>query len=183
MDRRPDAELPDGVIKLPEVAPSTRPLLGPALDQARRALHRASEPTLTQLIAQINEALAHLTSELAATKALPQAEAEARTILQRDVAHIANRLDQIEIGIDRLQLTPRLARLERQARAESFAATSPAESPPPAAIAEIAGSAPDVAFDYFAFEARFRGSESTIRERQNAYVEVLASSRLVVDRR
>lgn len=191
LDDRPDGKPPEIVIKLPEVAPSTRPIVGPALDHARRALHRENEPIFTQVIAQINAALAHLKSELAATRdqvaaLCPAAEAEARAtvqrdLIQRDLAHVANRLDQVEIGIDGLQLAPRLARLERQARAESFTMAAPAESPPPTTTAEVVGSAPDVAFDYFAFEARFRGSEATIRERQQAYVEVLAGSRHVVD--
>lgn len=178
MDRQPDSEPPEAVIKMPEVAHSTRPVLGPALNQAFRALQRANEPTLKNILAQLNQTLAATTARV---EALLRVEADARTTLQRDLSHIANRLDQVEIGTERLQLTPRLARLERQARAESFAVASPPESPPPAARGEIVGSAPDVAFDYFAFEARFRGSESTIRERQKAYVEILANSRLVVD--
>ena len=177
-DDRPDGEPPETVIKLPEMAQSMRPVVGPALDRARRALHRENEPIFAQIIAQLNTAFAHLASRI---EALSQAEVEARTTLQRDLAHVANRLDQVGIGIDGLQLAPRLARLERQARAESFKVAAPAESPPPTTTAEVVGSAPDVAFDYFAFEARFRGSEATIRERQQAYVEVLAGSRHVVD--
>ena len=178
LDDLPDTEPPEIVFKLPEVAQSTRPIVGPALDHARRALRRENEPVFTQVGAQINAALAHLASRI---EALSQAEVEARTTLQRDLAHVANRLDQIEIGIDGLQLAPRLARLERQARAESFAVAASPESPPPRTTAEVVGSAPDLAFDYFGFEARFRGSEATIRERQQAYVEVLAGSRHVVD--
>jgi O-antigen chain-terminating methyltransferase len=83
---------------------------------------------------------------------------------------MSQRLAALNSRLERLQLEPRLARLERGRRAPS---------PAPA----VSGDSPQVAapsFDYESFEGRFR-PEAAVRKHQRAYVELLRGKKRVVD--
>ena len=80
------------------------------------------------------------------------------------------------------RLGPRLARLERRGRAGSDnVVVAPAAAVGGATPAAGPSSASDQGVDYLAFEARFRGSEQTVRERQSVYRGRLEGRRRVVD--
>src|SRR5262249_46126442 len=83
--------------------------------------------------------------------------------------------DDLDKSLERLQLSPRLARLERGVRARG---TTPAAQAAPSEQPLTAGAG--ASFDYLAFEARFR-PEGSVAERQQAYVDELRSERRVVD--
>ena len=74
------------------------------------------------------------------------------------------------------ELEERLLRLERASRAASGVTVVPAGQP----HAAPAGSVPP-ALDYFAFEARMRGSRAEIRDRQQRYVADFADAAPVLD--
>jgi SAM-dependent methyltransferase len=76
----------------------------------------------------------------------------------------------VDTRLERLQLESRLARLERGRKTAAPRPVVPAEGPPVAA--------PDL--DYERFEARFR-PESSVREHQEGYVELLRDRKRVVD--
>lgn len=98
-------------------------------------------------------------------------EVGAREAVQTDVKSLGEQLAEIERRLDHLQLEPRLARLERARRqAPTRAAFA---SPAPDAVA-----APS--FDYERFEDRFR-PETSVRERQRDYVELMRGRKRVVD--
>jgi SAM-dependent methyltransferase len=100
------------------------------------------------------------------------AEIAAREAIARDVRVLSQRADDVADAIEKLQLGPRLARLERQRRAPASptAPATPGQAPPP----------PAIDFDYETFEARFR-PEKSVRERQQQYVELLRDKKRVVD--
>jgi SAM-dependent methyltransferase len=102
------------------------------------------------------------------------AEVGAREAVQVDVKSLAQQLAQIAGRFDHLQLESRLARLER-ARKAAPAAPAPTNG-------GDGGSQEIVvpAFDYEMFEDRFR-PESSVRERQQTYVELLRHHKRVVD--
>jgi SAM-dependent methyltransferase len=99
-------------------------------------------------------------------------EVGAREVVQADVRSLAERVAEVESRFAHLQLETRLARLERARR------TAPA----PAATGADAPATPDAApsFDYERFEDRFR-PETSVRERQQAYVELMRGHKRVVD--
>ena len=98
-------------------------------------------------------------------------EVGAREVVQTDVKSLAEHLAQIENRLDHLQLEPRLARLERARR----------QAPPTAAPTSPAPEAAAMpSFDYERFEDRFR-PETSVRERQRDYVELLSGQKRVVD--
>jgi SAM-dependent methyltransferase len=100
-------------------------------------------------------------------------EVGAREAVQVDVKSLDERVAEIEGRFEHLQLETRLARLERARR------TAPA----PAAISTDAAEIPGTAapsFDYERFEDRFR-PEASVRERQQAYVELMRGHKRVVD--
>ncbi len=103
------------------------------------------------------------------------AEVAAREAVQVDVKALSQRLDDIEATFERLQLSPRLARLERATRSKPAPAPTAAAGSASAPAAN-AGSP----FDYLAFEARFR-PEETVIERQESYVEELGGAKRVAD--
>ena len=97
-------------------------------------------------------------------------EIGAREAVAHDVVEASNRLAETHHHLERLQLESRLARLERARRVPSSA---PAGATPPPVV-----EAP--AFDYETFEARFR-PETSVRERQQQYVELFRDKTRVVD--
>lgn len=102
---------------------------------------------------------------------------------QRDFNDVTLKLiddlyEQLELRTDeRLleELEERILRLERAARAAAGAATGIPDAGAPVSAA----SSPPI--DYFAFEARMRGSRADIRERQRHYVADFAEAAPVLD--
>jgi SAM-dependent methyltransferase len=81
---------------------------------------------------------------------------------------------QVEAGLDRRrveELEERVLRLER--------ATRGGKTQQPRSVRPAAGDQPD--FDYFAFEARMRGSTADVRGRQQAYVDDFRDAAPVLD--
>jgi O-antigen chain-terminating methyltransferase len=97
-------------------------------------------------------------------------EVGAREAVQTDVKSLAEHLADSDSRMTRLQLEPRLARLERSRRA--LAPPTPSTPPTPTVAAP--------SFDYERFEDRFR-PEVSVRERQEEYVELLRGAARVVD--
>lgn len=98
--------------------------------------------------------------------------------LGTDNEALSRALGELRTQLDELQLRPRLARLERERRAD----VGSGPQAPVAANDDRHVVAPSRGgFDYLAFEARFRGSEAAIQERQRHYVEVLRGCTRVVD--
>ena len=155
----------------PELAYSTKPLIGRPLTAVKKVLMRLTVHPFDDLARQADS---EITAVDAAAQAAIEAEADVRERVQADVARLLSRIEGLEIALDRLQLPVRLARLERDRREAAPAAGSSAAAPAPAA-------ASDGGVDYLAFEARFRGSEETVRERQEVYRPELAGRRRVVD--
>lgn len=165
----------------PEVLRSSRPVIGPVITALREAAFTADRPMLADVTRQLGAALTEIGHHLDHSRVALASEAREREVAQRDIASIAARLDGIERQLDALQIAPRLARMERAVRTPSdgaptaYVPTTP-ETPSP--------SQPDPAdpgLDYLAFEARFRGPEAEIRDRQAIYLEILAGRRRVAD--
>jgi SAM-dependent methyltransferase len=172
----------------PELAYSTRTGVGRGLTLLKRGILRLLIHVFDDLARQTDAAIGAVRTEtLQAAGAIRDtrswaeaaldAEAAAREEAQAAVSGLMHRIEAVEDQLDRLQLAPRLARLERTTRRpveRSTADEAPADSP---------GAAPYTAqpIDYLAFEARFRGSEETVRARQAIYLEVLRDRRRVVD--
>jgi SAM-dependent methyltransferase len=142
----------------PERGYSSKPLVGRPLTLVKQAILR--------LLIHVFDDLAEQTSSAIDADRRALAEAEGRLL---------TRVEDLERTLDRLALAPRLARLERTRRTTESAAD--AGVVPAAALADA--SAPPL--DYLAFEARFRGSEEVIRERQGVYPGILGGCRRVVD--
>jgi SAM-dependent methyltransferase len=162
----------------PELAYSTKPVVGRPLTAVKKTLLRLLVHVFDDLARQADAGIA--AAEAAARDArswaqqAAEAEASARERVAADVAALAGRVDGLEAQLGRLQVGPRLARLERR-RPAAPAAAAPAAAAPP-------GEAPsDQGIDYLAFEARFRGAEETVRERQEVYRRHLEGRRRAVD--
>ena len=134
-----------------------------------------AERDLRQLARRVND-LAAVTEPLTGLEAsLDQLE-----IGQRVIAHeqrllsdeTRRRVEGVLTTIDQLQVAPRLARLERERGVPAAPAARPHREEPATPSSD--------AIDYYAFEGRFR-PEETVRERQQAYVEVLRGHEPVVD--
>ena len=167
----------------PELGFSSKPVVGPVITLVKKFFIRLLFFVLDDLARQTDTAVTRLESAVAAEAAARQAaarhgeeslkaETAAREATAHDVTALSRRADELEALIEKLQLGPRLARLERQRRAPAASATpaAPTDAPP----------APAVDFDYETFEARFR-PEQSVRERQQQYVELLRGKKRVVD--
>jgi SAM-dependent methyltransferase len=183
----------------PELGFSSKPVIGPVITLVKKFFLRLLYFVLDDLARQADAAVRRLETAVAAEAAAREhheaetrqavrhgseqlaAEASAREATQIDVQNVAidvhdvaERLARLSEQIDRLQLSSRLARLERRARPQttaSPAAEAPSDGAPPS---------PTVDFDYETFEARFRPEES-VRERQQSYVELLRDHKRIVD--
>ncbi len=155
----------------PELAYSTKPLIGRPLTAVKKVLMRLTVHPFDDLARQTDAGIGAVE---ASAQAAIHAEAGARERVQADVAGLLARIEGIESALERLQLPARLARLERRPREAAPARDAPAAAAAPAA-------ASDSGVDYLAFEARFRGSEETVRERQEVYRPVLGGRSRVVD--
>jgi SAM-dependent methyltransferase len=159
----------------PELAYSDKPVVGKPLTAVKQVILRLLVHVFDDLARQTDAAIG--ASEAWARAAIA-GEVGARERIAADVADLAHRIDELEHTLERLQLAPRLARLERRGRPEAAAPgaavpAAPATAGPPAAS--------DQGVDYLAFEARFRGDEATVRARQEVYREHLEGRRRVVD--
>ena len=164
----------------PELGFSSKPIIGRPITLFKQFLLRLLFFVFDDLARQTDAAIRRLEVGQAVLAGELQREARrldsrltsevgAREGVQADVKSVAEKLAEIATRLERLQLEPRLVRLERSRRA------------PPAAAA--AGSAPEVtapSFDYERFEDRFR-PEVSVRERQQDYVELLREAKRVVD--
>ena len=151
----------------PELAYSSRPLVGAPLTFVKRAILRLLVHVFDDLARQTDAAIG-------ASDTLARAAIDSLERIAADVAALAQRIAAIEEMLDHLQLPPRLARLERRARSVPAARAETTAAPTPA-------EASDQGVDYFAFEARFRGEEQTVRARQEVYRHHLERRRRVVD--
>jgi O-antigen chain-terminating methyltransferase len=162
----------------PELAYSTKPLVGKPLTAVKKVLLRLLVHVFDDLARQADAGIAAAEATAKDARAWAEtaavAEAETRERLASDLVGLLGRIEELEGQLQRLQLGPRLARLERR--------RAPA---PTAAAAEVAPAAPSPTahqgVDYLAFEARFRGSEETVRERQEVYRRHLEGRRRAVD--
>lgn len=163
----------------PELAYSSKPGIGKPLTLLKQTILRLLVHVFDDLARQTSVAV--LDARRAADEARRwseealRAEADERLRAQRDVLAAIERIGALEDAIDRLQIGARLSRLERDRRvvrapaAEAAPASRPAPAPEGAPL------------DYLAFEARFRGSEEAIRDRQRVYLDGLGDRRRVVD--
>jgi SAM-dependent methyltransferase len=170
----------------PELAFSSKPVIGPVITLVKKFFIRLLFFVLDDLARQADAAVARLEMALKAEAAARESglAARDRALAERDstigavkidVRSLSLRADEFEAGIERLQLNPRLARLERAVR------TRPAASAPPSSAPAQEPAPPSGAsIDYLAFESRFR-PEKTVREHQQAYVEDLRNAERVVD--
>jgi O-antigen chain-terminating methyltransferase len=158
----------------PELAYSSKPGIGRPLTFVKQVILRLLVHVFDDLARQTSGAIEG--ARHAAEEGLRR-ESEERARLGRDIAALLARVEGIEHSLDHLQLGPRLARLERDRRHAAAGSAPNAGAVEPPALRQTGG-AP---LDYLAFEARFRGSEETIRERQRTYLDVLGDRRRVVD--
>ena len=188
------------VVYRPELGYSSRPVIGPVLTTIKRLLYRVFAYPLDDLARQSNDAVRLLNGaveqlyassrradEAIATEGAVRQAADDTLVGRIDTLfnqlelvdrveaeareHLASRVTDLEATLDRLQLTSRLARLERLSRGAAqrvpLSPTQPSEHQAPA-------------FDYMTFENRFR-PEGTVRERHSDYVELMRTRKRVVD--
>jgi SAM-dependent methyltransferase len=177
----------------PELGFSSKPIIGIPITLVKKFILRLIFFVMDDLARQTDAAVTRLESalgaeasarelatgsletRLASQEDAVQAESGAREAVALDARSLSLRLDALDESLDRLQLSPRLARLERGLRGRGTtqsAQAAPSEQPTLAAAG--------ASFDYLAFEARFRPEES-VAERHQAYVDELRSERRVVD--
>jgi len=156
-------------IRIPPVKSPSTPVVGGLQRSIHNQLRRLVDTPLRDVASQVEAALQHHAAAL-------RAETAERERAQQDIQTIARRLDRLENTLNALQLAPRLARLERT----RISTSEPNRSRDPQSGAP--GAAPSASgFDYLAFEARFRGDERTIKERQHVYLELLSDRSRVLD--
>jgi 2-polyprenyl-3-methyl-5-hydroxy-6-metoxy-1,4-benzoquinol methylase len=114
---------------------------------------------------QLNDAQQRLTAQQVAVEQV-----------QHDVA-AAGRRGQSHLAESEL----RLLRLERDLRKYAGSSPRPAIPQPDSTPPQQSTGAPDLPFDYFLFEHRFRGSIEDIKHRQEAYLEYFAHAESVID--
>jgi O-antigen chain-terminating methyltransferase len=179
----------------PELGFSSKPVIGPVITGIKKVILRLIFFVMDDLARQTDAAVARLEAALAAEMAAREraethsrnaqaesrealahsrealaAEAAAREGVQTDIQAVSQRVGAVDTRLERLQVESRLARLERGRKTAAPRPVVPAEGPSTAA--------PDL--DYERFEARFR-PESSVREHQENYVELLRNRKRVVD--
>jgi O-antigen chain-terminating methyltransferase len=163
----------------PELGYSSKRVVGAPLTAVKKVLLRLLIHVFDDLALQTDAAIGSVEGQVRETRAWAQeglaAETHARERAQADLAELLARIGGIEETLAHLQLPARLARLERHPRGGRAAtASGPAAAAAPAA-------ASDQGVDYLAFEARFRGAEAIVRDRQEVYRARLEGRRRVVD--
>ena len=185
---------PDGarVRFRPELGFSSKPVIGRFITLVKQFILRLLFHVFDDLAKQTDAALNRIEVALAVQAGDLEREAHrfdaqahrfdaqvtseigAREALQADVKSLAEHLAEIDSRFEHLQLESRLVRLERQPRAPAAAAEPGGEQ---GAASEIPAA---LKFDYERFEDRFR-PETSVRERHQAYVELLRDRKRVVD--
>ena len=161
----------------PELAYSTKPLVGKPLTAVKKVLIRLLVHVFDDLARQADAGIAAAEAAARDARAWAEqataAEAAARERLAGDVG--PGRADRRARGAAR-------AAAAGPAPGPAGAAPGPcAGRPAAAARAGGAGRRSDQGVDYLAFEARFRGAEETVRERQEVYRRHLEGRRRAVD--
>jgi SAM-dependent methyltransferase len=168
----------------PELGFSSKRVIGRPITLVKQFILRLLFHVFDDLAKQTDAALGRIEVSLAVQAGDLQREAQrfdarvtsevgAREAVQADVKSLDERLAEIESRFEHLQLEARLARLERARRT----------APGPTATGTDAVGTPGTAapsFDYERFEDRFR-PETSVRERQQAYVELMRGHKRVVD--
>jgi SAM-dependent methyltransferase len=149
----------------PELGYSSKPVVGRPITGVKRTLLRLQHHVLDDLARQTDAAITTTDAQLGQ--------------MASDLQALVDRVTDMENSLQRLQIGPRLARVERSQRSDRQPAAEAAAADPSAPRADDAPTT--MALDYLAFEARFRGSEELIRERQQTYMELLLSRRRVID--
>ncbi len=161
----------------PELAYSTKPVVGPALTALKRLIIRLTYHPHAEMARQADAAALRaedaFRSEVAAREALT---ADVGAYVARTAA-TEGRLDTLE----RLELQSRLARLERAARTGAAPAAAAPPAPPPSGEPAAPAAPAGAPFDYLRFEERYRGPEESVARRQAVYRDVLRGCRRVVD--
>jgi SAM-dependent methyltransferase len=169
----------------PELAYSSKPGVGKPITAVKQTILRLLIHVFDDLARQTSVAIDETRAEARAAQRRADealaAETAAREAAQRDLQGLMARIEAVEGQLERLQPAARLARLERAARRPAAAPAEGAPAAPAAPLATGAETAARPPVDYLAFEARFRGSEETIRARQGVYRELLAGRRRVAD--
>ena len=159
----------------PELGFSSKRVIGPVITLFKQFILRLLSFVFDDFAKQVDAAIRRL--EIADAVETGARDAGYQLLDARIVSEIGARealghgVAETNQRIERLQLEPRLARLERARRTPPL--TPAAGSAPPPAI-----EAP--AFDYERFEDRFR-PEVSVRERQQEYVDLLRDKSRVVD--
>jgi SAM-dependent methyltransferase len=165
----------------PELGFSSKRVIGRPITLAKQFFLRLLFFVFDDLARQTDTAIRRLEVALAVQAGDLQREAQrvdsrlssevgAREAVQTDVKSLAEHLAESDSRMARLQLEPRLARLERSRQAPAPPTPSTPRTPTVAAPS----------FDYERFEDRFR-PEVSVRERQEEYVELLRGADRVVD--
>jgi SAM-dependent methyltransferase len=172
----------------PELGFSSKPLIGRLITLVKQFILRLLFHVFDDLARQTDAGLGRIevalavqagdlqrqaqrfTAELDRIDARAASESDAREAVQTNVRSLAEHLAEIESRFEHLQLEMRLARLERDRR----------QAPATAAAASPAADIPPASFDYERFEHRFR-PETSVRERQRDYVELMRGQKRVVD--
>jgi O-antigen chain-terminating methyltransferase len=183
----------------PELGFSDKPVIGPVITLVKRFFLRLLFYVFDDLARQTDAAIARVEAALAVdVAARERLEGEARRLegearrlegearrnevhlsaetarregIERDVRSLSERIAGIDNRLEHLGLEGRLARLERARKPTA---------PQPVARSEKAAAAVAPPFDYESFEARFR-PETSVRERQQPYVELLLDRKRVAD--
>jgi SAM-dependent methyltransferase len=177
----------------PELGFSSKPVIGRLITLVKQFILRLLFHVFDDLAKQTDAALGRIEVALAVQAGDLQREAQrfdaeterldarvtrevgAREAVQADVRSLADQIGEVKNSFELLQLEPRLARLERARRRQPQPSTAAAASEGP--------TTPEVAvpsFDYERFEDRFR-PETSVREQQKAYVELMLGHKRVVD--
>jgi len=173
------------IVMRPELAMSRRPIVGALIDRVRRVLVGGQQRVMADLASQLTDLASQLNTSIGSLETRVQQSDEhrileiaAREHVQCDVRDLSVRLEGIAGDLESLQLRPRLARLERSGRLRPTT-DSPVAPPNPQPLRQNLNAS--ATFDYLAFEARFRGTEETIRTRQRFYLDELAFCKRVAD--
>ena len=166
----------------PELGFSSKRVVGPVITLLKQFILRLLFFVFDDLAKQTDAAIRRVEVAVAVETGARESEKQrldarvtsevgAREALQADVHALAERLANVDGRFERLQLEPRLARLERARKAPAPSQALGSVPQPVAAAVE---------FDYERFEDRFR-PEKSVREGQREYVELMRGKSRVVD--
>lgn len=176
-------------------AASRKPVIAPLVSGFKRAIRAAIRWYMTGVLHQISTFAGYaarvanlLAARIEALDARVTASGEQTAARMDEIGQRLDTLDRRLAEIEKMDVSPRLARLDRALRdvreGAEGAGTSPAGPAQPSAEPHASvGSrswAAERALDYFAFESHFRGSVEEIAQRQGFYVDLFRDSPGVV---